>query len=65
MKCDWCGKFRKPSELYAYTPHNCTGSLEPAEDEYICEACYTDERKEMLSGMWITPQKIMEVKKDG
>ncbi len=56
MRCNWCGKFMNKG--YVYTPYGTCLDEEPPNDEYICDKCFTPERKKLLSNQWRTPSRI-------
>ena len=53
VSCKWCGRFMNKG--YIYTPYGTYEMSEPPDDEFICEKCYTPERKKLLSNTWRKP----------
>ncbi len=52
-RCGYCGKFMNKG--WIYTPWGTYEMTEPPEDEFICNKCFTPERKRFLDLMWHHP----------
>jgi hypothetical protein len=53
MRCNYCGKYINKG--YVYTPWGGYYDDEPPDDKYVCDRCFTPERKDLLNKMWQPP----------
>ncbi len=59
IRCSYCCRFM--GEGYVCTPWGSYHSDEPPDSEYVCEKCFTPERKTLLDRMWQPPIKLIKL----
>jgi len=56
LRCSYCRCFMRDG--YVYAPWGTYEMTEPPEDEFICDKCFTPERKRILDLMWHPPTRL-------